>query len=317
MRLSRILICILCVLSIAGCQLLRAKKAIEKIEEYVPIEGVVHDTSAQTGPVIVVLVRKTSEEEDSIDGYWVMHREGTFRFLRREGDYCVYAFKDVEQDRTFNRNEYVGRHGDPTLVHIRPGEPLMKLDITLLPPQKAKEQLPELYSPKRKPRKISLEDSNVGVVTSIDNPDFTAKNGELGFWNPVQFLEQVGAGLYFLEPYTHEKTPVLFVHGASGHPQIWRSILEGLDRTKFQPWIFFYPSGLRLALIGEFLNRELNELHVRHKFDQLFVVAHSMGGLVCRSLINQHHNDEYVDFITLFTSISEVAPIGWTGGGDL
>jgi len=304
MRLSRILLSILCVLSIGGCQLLGAKKDIKKIEEYIPIEGVVHDTSAQTGPVIVVLIRKTSEKEGSIDGYWVMHKEGTFRFRRREGDYYVYAFKDFEQDRTFNRNEYVGWHGDPTLLHIRPDEPLMKLDITLLPPEKAIELLPDLYSPRRKPRKVSLEDRNFGVVASIDNPDFTAENGELGFWNPVQFMEQADGGLYFLEPYTDEKTPVLFVHGASGHPKIWRSILEGLDRTKFQPWVFFYPSGLRLALIGEFLNHELNELHAMHKFNQLFVVAHSMGGLVCRSLINQHHNDDYADYITLFTSIS-------------
>jgi len=305
-RLSCVSLCLLCVLSITGCQLLRAKKDIKKLEEHVYIEGVVHDTSAQEGPIIVVLVRKASEseKEDSLDGYWVMHGEGRFRFLRREGDYYVYAFKDVEQDMTFNRNEYVGWHGEPTLLHIYPGKPLQDLHITLRSPEKARSQLPELYSPKRTPEKISLENVKFGVVTSIDNPDFTAANGELGYWNPLQFLEQVNAGLYFLEPYTDEKIPVLFVHGASGHPRIWRSILEGLDRSKFQPWIFFYPSGLRLELIGEYLNRRLNELHVRHKFDQLFVVAHSMGGLVCRSLINQHYNDRHVDFIKLFTAIS-------------
>ena len=45
---------------------------------------------------------------------------------------------------------------------------------------------------------------------------------------------------------------MLFVHGAEGYPQQFAKLIEGLDRTRFQPWFFFYPSGARLEAVAHF-----------------------------------------------------------------
>ena len=57
------------------------------------------------------------------------------------------------------------------------------------------------------------------------------ENARRGLWQPVEFVRQVGAGVYFLEPYDPDKIPVLFVHGALGHPGDWDAIVAALDRN--------------------------------------------------------------------------------------
>ncbi len=92
--------------------------------------------------------------------------------------------------------------------------------------------------------------------------------------------------MFFLEPFDPEKIPVLFVHGAGGNPTVWAPLMNQIDRTHFQPWIFYYPSGLRLDMATEFLRHSLSKILVSYKFKKLVIIAHSMGGLVSRSFVN-------------------------------
>ena len=80
----------------------------------------------------------------------------------------------------------------------------------------------------------------------------------------------------------------------------------GLDRTRFQPWVVFYPSGFRLSWIAEGIRQSLSEVFVNQKFEKLIVIAHSMGGMIARSLLNvvaQTYEVEHgeIMFITLST----------------
>ena len=61
-----------------------------------------------------------------------------------------------------------------------------------------------------------------------------------------------------------------------------------MDREKFQPWLLYYPSGSRLDMISNYMMEVGITLWNRHKFEQLYIVAHSMGGLVARSYIMKH-----------------------------
>ncbi len=45
-------------------------------------------------------------------------------------------------------------------------------------------------------------------------------------------------------------------------------------------------SGLRLSLIGQALSKRLTGLQIKYSFSKLVIVAHSMGGLVSRDIIN-------------------------------
>jgi pimeloyl-ACP methyl ester carboxylesterase len=113
-------------------------------------------------------------------------------------------------------------------------------------------------------------------------------------WKPVEFLTRVGGGLLFLQPYQAIKIPVLFIHGINGGPTDWEAAIRQLDRTRFQPWVLYYPSGLRLDMISDYLAAALSRLHDEYDFNRLLVVAHSMGGLVTRSFVRKYL-DRYPD----------------------
>src|SRR5262249_29631569 len=105
-------------------------------------------------------------------------------------------------------------------------------------------------------------------------------------WDPLRFVSDIGAGVYFLEAYDPRKIPVLFVHGAGGHPGNWKYLVGTLDRSRFQPWLAYYPTAPHLARIRRGLFLALGRLELKYGFSKLIVVAHSMGGLVSRSAIN-------------------------------
>lgn len=94
-----------------------------------------------------------------------------------------------------------------------------------------------------------------------------------------------GAGIQVLEPYDASRIPVLFIHGIGGSPRDFRAVIEALDRTRFQAWIFSYPTGLGLRATSRALSDRVGELQREHGFETLFIAAHSMGGLVSRGYL--------------------------------
>ena len=117
-------------------------------------------------------------------------------------------------------------------------------------------------------------------------------------------MEDGGSGIHFLEPYDSERTPILFVHGILGSPRRFKPLIDSLDRSKYQVWFFSYPSGLRLSFLAGGLYQFLEMLHRVHDFNELHVVAHSMGGLVSRGSINRCTQNDSCKFLSTYTTIS-------------
>ena len=126
----------------------------------------------------------------------------------------------------------------------------------------------------------------------------------MGLWAPLDFLSHVGIGVFFLEPYDAKRIPVLFVSGAGGNPYEWRTIVDSLDRSRYQPWFFVYPSGQRLDYSATIMQRVVADLQRKHGFEQLYVTAHSMGGLVSRGFIQRAVDAGQAGYLRLFVSIS-------------
>uniref|UniRef100_UPI0035B3634A esterase/lipase family protein n=1 Tax=Niveibacterium sp. TaxID=2017444 RepID=UPI0035B3634A len=120
---------------------------------------------------------------------------------------------------------------------------------------------------------------------ALDDPVFSPDGGRKGLWTPTDFLSEIGGGIYFLQPFDPKKTPVLFVHGAGGNPREFESLIADLDRERFQPWVFYYPSGLRLGTVVQLLDGVMTNLRREYPFQQVMVTAHSMGGLVAMSYL--------------------------------
>jgi pimeloyl-ACP methyl ester carboxylesterase len=145
---------------------------------------------------------------------------------------------------------------------------------------------------------------STGEVADLDDPRFTATRGEDGLWTPATLAIQSGFGIYFLERYDPSRTPVLFVHGAAGSPQDWRTAMEKIDRRRYQPWFYFYPSGGRLETAATALNQGVELLHDRYGFQRLDVVAHSMGGLVSRRFVVKNVIEDGHGYIRNFITFS-------------
>jgi pimeloyl-ACP methyl ester carboxylesterase len=108
-------------------------------------------------------------------------------------------------------------------------------------------------------------------------------------------------GVYFLEPYDKQKIPVLFVHGISGSPAQFDYLIEHLDRSRFQPWVYSYTSGMYLSTIADHLNQTMLKLELRYQVDRIVVVGHSMGGLVARGFLLRQANSSSVRTPLLIT----------------
>ena len=157
-------------------------------------------------------------------------------------------------------------------------------------------------------------------VNGLDAPGLADAFGRKGLWQPLSFVKEKRGGVYLLQAYDPKKVPVLFIHGAGGTPQDWRYFISQLDRKKYQPWVYYYPTGLPIDLSAAWLNNFITQLHNQYGFPKLVVAAHSMGGLVARRFIALNAAGEGGDFETLLATFSTpfggvpVARLGLTLG---
>ena len=97
---------------------------------------------------------------------------------------------------------------------------------------------------------------------------------------------------------------MLFVHGIQGTPASFEHLASRLDRSRFQPWFYYYPSGVHLHEIADHLTQTVAKVTRRHPHERIVVVAHSMGGLVTRGFILRHASNAGAAKIPLFVTIS-------------
>ncbi|MDH3266131.1 MAG: alpha/beta hydrolase, partial [Gammaproteobacteria bacterium] len=92
--------------------------------------------------------------------------------------------------------------------------------------------------------------------------------------------------------------------GINGSPQDFRSIIERLDKSHFQAWFVSYPSGMRLSWLARGLFQFLEVLHRQYDFEELHLVAHSMGGLVSRGSLNLCVQTSRCRYLRTYTTLS-------------
>jgi len=114
----------------------------------------------------------------------------------------------------------------------------------------------------------------VNIDTDARFSDQVARNG---MYHPDTFQH---TGVYLNQPVTSSKEVVVFVHGAMGHPGNFSDIVRALDPNRYQAWVVYYPSGMKVADAGAMLAQQVSALAREHGISQVQVFAHSMGGLV-------------------------------------
>lgn len=106
----------------------------------------------------------------------------------------------------------------------------------------------------------------------------------------------IETGLYMLQPYEPGKIPVVLVHGLFSSPRAYVQTINELSNTpliasKYQFWVFLYPTGLPIpasaAKLRSWLTQARETLdpgHTDPAFDQMVLVGHSMGGLLSKMM---------------------------------
>ena len=279
-------VALLVMATLAGCLFRKLREDVTRLNAVALIGGKVTCAAEEQGPIVVVLT--TTAPPVTVVDFFVLAGSGAYFFAVPHGAYRIVAFVDRNRDFVYEpADEPAAYYGAPTDIHVDPGQKIAGLDMHIGPDPGVRLNSPIDVSQLGKSRGRGLPDIELGTVVTMDDPRFSDENAHLGLWQPVEFLFQVGAGFYFLEEFDPNKMPVLFVHGAGGQPGNFRYLIEHLDRTRFQPWLYYYPSGLDIDAVAEAGGRWLTVLGVRYEVQRLAVVAHSMGGLVARAAINR------------------------------
>lgn len=229
--------------------------------------------------------------------------DGIAAFLLSVGKtFDVAVFSDLNRNRRFDAGEPSGwlPAVQPTALSAASFRGA-QISVAL---QRSESGVPlGLAVPKEEPEAHSSMDIHLGELVKLNDPRFSVANGVSGLWQPYEFLTKLGWGLYFLQPYDSAKIPVVFVYGIGGSPQNWKSMIASLDHTKYQPWFFYYPTGLRLEKCANGLSLALQTLKAHYGFPKLYVIAHSMGGLVARGALEQAVAESGTNFIPKFITL--------------
>lgn len=311
--LTSVFILTACFLS--GCDVFAVKEQHQEIAGYCQLYGSVKPEKDSGKKIIVVLLKfKGGEFQNrnnwSLFDHFVNDRPGKWYFTTSPGSYLVTAFEDINDDLVFQPDEPAIPAAPQNLLKCASGEVITGIDLLIHEQDRFNARGPvdiakaQIRSSSQQ-LDISLgQVTKIGEIVQLSDPRFSDEIAKQGMWRPLDFLIDGYAGLYFLEPYSDDKIPVLFVHGINGSPRNFDYITENMDRAHFQPWLFYYPSGGRLENIAKRLNQMVLQLQDKYKFKKLVVVAHSMGGLVARNFIFKNLESTRQSPIPLFISIA-------------
>jgi len=294
----------ICSGGLSGCNFVALQHNVEIYKQHVRLSGQVWNPSPENKPVIVLLYQVLNQKKRIVN-YRIYHKPDRFQFMVLPGQYLIEAFEDANQDLTYQDTEWATYYGTPSIITIESDQDQLNLNITLQPPGGiVLTEYPNLSSPMTQAR-LQLPHIRFGEIVHLEDDRFSEDKGRLGLWEPLRFVKEIGGGLYFLEPFDPGKIPVLFIHGAGGTPQSWAPIIQQMDRDTFQPWLFYYPSGLYLDDATEFLRQALSHISLTYPFNRLVIVAHSMGGMIARAAINLAiQKGQGQEFPLLFVTIS-------------
>jgi hypothetical protein len=262
-----------------------------------------HLKSSVCGSCSFVLLALGEAGRD-VDNVQIYDGAGQFRMQISASTRALFVFHDMNGD---------GRHQatEPSFVykieraHSCPKLNDLVLDVGGLG---AGNGPVEAFSETESSSWLGMFPVSMGQVESLSADRFSDQNAEFGMWQPISFMKMGYAGIYFLEQYSPDKIPVLFVHGVNGTPRHFEPLINALDRTKYQPWVVYYPSSIKLRTLGNQLYTLMGLMHKRHRFSRLHVVAHSMGGLVAREYLARCAMHNGCSYLQTFSSIS--SPFG-------
>jgi uncharacterized alpha/beta hydrolase family protein len=302
LRAASLVAILMFVVAATGCSFLTLKKDLKELDTVVYYTGTVSESKPTTQPVIVVLYSVENGQAKPVMFDLLPYGPGTYHLIARGGDYHLLAFEDRDHSFDYDKGEPIG--------------------FLATPPQNARADLgkdtsdrinidnesptdpPPIFGDQFRQLAEHLT-SSIGEVTTLDDPRFSDAMVNKGVYQPIDFYEKhAGPRLYLLQPYDLSRIPVVFIHGMFGSPRAFRDMIAALDKSRFQPWVYYWPTGMRVELSAWVLDQSLEYMSYRHGVNKCDLVGYSMGGLVARTALNIRAREHRPLIVQNFISIS-------------
>ncbi|NOJ13723.1 esterase/lipase family protein [Vibrio splendidus] len=281
---------------LSGCNNFKnLSNEIEAIDSITNQYMVTLSQPASGSAVVIEQIKDINKSE--VDGYDGIIDSDSIHLHVSNNVHYLLIFEDKNQDLTLQANEAF------SVVKLRSHKDKSTIEVSL---SVNENEAPSAFVDRSLSSllKIELDLVDIGTVANLTDPPFEKGNAKLGMWQPLTFLVEGNAGLYFLSEYDPTKIPILFVHGINATALDFSPLIGKIDQSKYQIWVFNYPSGLSLSLNSRGLNNLLHTVVTEYKIQQLHVVAHSMGGLIVTNSIRQCPIGQLCDFVSSVTTIS-------------
>ncbi len=288
---------------LSGCRFLDLDEDLEKMDQATHLfAGTVETSDSDADGIVIVAMHDNAGKE--ITGFRMLSGDGPFEIRSERKPTWIFAFVDLNHDLVFQESEPFAWANDGHSLDPE-SEATDQVRILLSADHNASLSAPKQLVDEPMENKFgNYVKLNIGTITELDSALFSADQAEKGLWQPFEFTEDGGAGIHFLEAYDSKKIPVLFVHGINGTPQNFRNLIANLDKSKYQAWVVSYPSGMRLSWIARGIYQIIEVLNVQLKFDEMHMIAHSMGGLVSKGTLNICVQNRSCDYLRSYTTIS-------------
>ncbi len=292
---------------LSGCALLKVREDSNTLQKSIVLTGTVSSPVSYKDMPVIVAVYSREGDQIVIPHYTTLHEPGPYELMAPVGIHNLIAFIDKNKNLICDIGEPSGEIIGAEKVSMPNGGVSGNLDIVVTEQNSGKTGFPLGYKLQQKKYK-KFHSTCPGAIADLDDFIFSAEFGRKGLWDGLEFFKEIGGNIYFLEEYDPNKIPVLFVHGVGGSPQDWRKFFDSIDRSRYQPWFFYYPSGSSLDSMAYLLFWKIQSLQVKYKFKEMYITAHSMGGLVVRSFL--------IKYGFAFPSITKFISISTPWGGE-
>ena len=294
-----LLLCI-CVSSLTSCGFSEIRRQANTVESTRHVSGQVAVNSDAQGTIYVQAYLYNEHRFERVRHHPAAPG-GDFRMNLLPGTYAFSAFVDENHNAQFDPGEhgyYPGMEERyPEVFDITADSDLVVPVMYISGEIRSRADVVVTLTPEQKMK-------NTGTVLPLDDPMFDKTTARMALLQPVDFAQQFGGGVIFLQPYEASKIPVVFVHGIGGSAREFSNLIASLDNSRFQPWVYQYASGKPLNLVSDFLVNALSTLHAKHGFAEVVLIAHSMGGLMSRDYVLQHASGDAPYRLTMAMTIN-------------
>lgn len=271
------------------------------------VYGYLTGDNSRAGPYIVTAFTDQYGTQELVDSYQI-GKPGFFMLSLPQGSFFLYAFRDKNRDFVFSKDECVGKYeGHSQTITFTPADSVhssvrrydLEIDESSLPVE-FDFKLSYITKPE-------LTQSSVFPMGTLRDPDddiFNEKYGVMGLYNPEEFREHIELNFYALCEYSRWKQPVLFIHGRKNTPAVFHKIIDSLDQNRFQPWLFYYPTGSAANEIVDILYAILFSGDSKWKSGKMIIVTEGTGALILNGTLKRLYNEKKTNRVKKLITIS-------------